>query len=463
MSAEPDRQPDASDVLPDEEDDRQNSEENPSDPAFPFSLVLSFGEIAGIPIRFCGRDGHPLSPSHAGAKVGPCTLFGRESAFSEACARNHTAAAAVAADLRRPYIFNCHARLAEWAIPIINQDESVEIFMLFGGTLFSRPDPVLIKHLKAVAIENIIDPDRLVGLLESVPVVSREHFRARADFLFRLSTALSTKSPSPVETRSQTTSIPAFTEAAVVYPHTRKKETKKARLHRAEILGQENVETEIARLLRERKPDPALEMLLELVHEMSASGESLTVNLAVAETLTRLFRRLVSGAHASPGLCQKHSQLIAEILSRKRSVESPDAARRICQRFTFIMEELTGESRPRQVKAIQRFIEKNLTGKLTLGMVGKKFGLKEKAVDALVRKHCGMGFTDYVTSVRISEAKRLLRAGNLGVGQVARRAGFKDQSYFTKVFKGLLGLTPTEFRERERERKESVNNEEPEI
>jgi AraC-like DNA-binding protein len=54
-----------------------------------------------------------------------------------------------------------------------------------------------------------------------------------------------------------------------------------------------------------------------------------------------------------------------------------------------------------------------------------------------------------VASLRIAEAKRLLRSTDLGIGQIARRTGFKDQSYFTKVFKSRLGLTPTEFKNSE--------------
>jgi len=459
MSGEPDHHSDAPDVLPDNKAKSADRETSRPGSVFPFSLVLSFGAITGIPIKICGTDGQPVSGTHSVPAIGPCAILGRKNAFCDACARNHAAAAAMAVDLRRPYIFNCHARLAEWAIPILSEDEQFQVVILCGGALLSNPDSALVKHVKAVAIENNVGPTELVRSLDSVPVVSRERLRMTADFLFQLSTMLAAPTPPVDAPETRTTSIPAFAEVAVVYPHARKKETRKARLQRAAILGQENVETEIVRLLRERKPDPALEMLLELIQEMSASGEGLVVNLAVAETLTRLFRRLVSGAHASPSLCQKHSQLISETLSKKLLAESPDVARRICQRFVFIMEELTGEPRPRQVKAIQRFVEKNLTGKLTLGNVGKKFGLKEKALDALVRKHCGMGFTDYVTSIRISEAKRLLRSGDLGIGQVARLAGFKDQSYFTKVFKGLLGLTPTEFKDRERERKETADSE----
>ena len=94
--------------------------------------------------------------------------------------------------------------------------------------------------------------------------------------------------------------------------------------------------------------------------------------------------------------------------------------------------------------------EVRIAKKLTLGGVGKKFGLGEKALDALLRKYFAMGLSDYVASLRVSEAKRLLVTTDLNMGQIARKTGFKDQSYFTKVFKSRIGSTPTEFREKKK-------------
>jgi two-component system response regulator YesN len=63
-----------------------------------------------------------------------------------------------------------------------------------------------------------------------------------------------------------------------------------------------------------------------------------------------------------------------------------------------------------------------------------------------------MSFTDYVTSLRISEAKHLLQTTALTMGDIAKQTGFNDQSYFTKVFKAKLGITPTEFRQKDENR-----------
>ncbi len=55
-------------------------------------------------------------------------------------------------------------------------------------------------------------------------------------------------------------------------------------------------------------------------------------------------------------------------------------------------------------------------------------------------------FVDYVANHRVSEAKRLLANPNISVTDVAAAVGFNDPSYFTRVFKRQVGISPSEFR-----------------
>lgn len=63
-----------------------------------------------------------------------------------------------------------------------------------------------------------------------------------------------------------------------------------------------------------------------------------------------------------------------------------------------------------------------------------------------LKKETGKTFGDMLLAARISEAKRLLSFTTLSIGEICRRCGFQDQSYFTKVFRREINLTPREFR-----------------
>ena len=53
---------------------------------------------------------------------------------------------------------------------------------------------------------------------------------------------------------------------------------------------------------------------------------------------------------------------------------------------------------------------------------------------------------DYVLSLRVQEAQRLLSTTQLSLGAIAAATGFYDQSHFTKRFRKVTALTPLQYR-----------------
>jgi two-component system response regulator YesN len=58
----------------------------------------------------------------------------------------------------------------------------------------------------------------------------------------------------------------------------------------------------------------------------------------------------------------------------------------------------------------------------------------------------GITLIDYVTSVRIERAKELLLSTDQNCTEVCFQVGYNNQSYFTRTFKDLVGMTPREFK-----------------
>ena len=65
----------------------------------------------------------------------------------------------------------------------------------------------------------------------------------------------------------------------------------------------------------------------------------------------------------------------------------------------------------------------------------------------LFKKSTGFSPHQYLLRYRIERAKIFLRNPQFGISQVAKATGFVDQSHFTKVFRRILGVTPTQFRQ----------------
>ena len=64
----------------------------------------------------------------------------------------------------------------------------------------------------------------------------------------------------------------------------------------------------------------------------------------------------------------------------------------------------------------------------------------------MFRKATGLDFTGYVSRVRIEKAKHMLLNPNLRVSEIAFAVGFQSLTHFNRVFKNIVGESPTEYR-----------------
>ncbi|WP_019638604.1 helix-turn-helix domain-containing protein [Paenibacillus fonticola] len=65
----------------------------------------------------------------------------------------------------------------------------------------------------------------------------------------------------------------------------------------------------------------------------------------------------------------------------------------------------------------------------------------------LFKMHTGENFIDYVTRLRIDEAKKLIVERRLSLKEICFEVGYKDPNYFSRVFKKMTGITPSEYRQ----------------
>ncbi len=97
------------------------------------------------------------------------------------------------------------------------------------------------------------------------------------------------------------------------------------------------------------------------------------------------------------------------------------------------------------VVSVQKYIQNHVEERLTLNEVAAVFGLSPNYLSALFKKTCNVGFSEYITQMKISRAKSMLLDQDLKVYEVADRLGFESAFYFSKVFKKVAGVSPREF------------------
>jgi AraC-like DNA-binding protein/ligand-binding sensor protein len=106
-------------------------------------------------------------------------------------------------------------------------------------------------------------------------------------------------------------------------------------------------------------------------------------------------------------------------------------------------------------KAVE-YIRNHYTEKLTLEEVAGKIYLSPSYFSRVFKETMGEAFSAYVTHLRINKSKTLLLTEPKTITDICNCLGFDDQSYFTKVFKKHVGVTPAKYRAQRRLRVGSV-------
>ena len=94
------------------------------------------------------------------------------------------------------------------------------------------------------------------------------------------------------------------------------------------------------------------------------------------------------------------------------------------------------------------YIKQNYAKKISLDDIARSVFLSRSYVSKLFRDEMGETITSYIAKVRIEKSKAMLRDSSIDLVDIANLVGFEDQSYFTKVFKKVVGVSPGKYRER---------------
>ena len=101
---------------------------------------------------------------------------------------------------------------------------------------------------------------------------------------------------------------------------------------------------------------------------------------------------------------------------------------------------------PPVIRRAKEFIQEHQSEDISLGQVAKAVNTSTFYFCKMFKKMTGINFTDYLSRVRIEKSKNLLLNPNLRVSEIAFEVGFQSLTHFNRVFKKVLGQTPTDYR-----------------
>lgn len=108
----------------------------------------------------------------------------------------------------------------------------------------------------------------------------------------------------------------------------------------------------------------------------------------------------------------------------------------------------TSLAEPPLISRAKQFIRDHHTEDLSLGRVAAAVHTSLFHLCKLFRRVTGVTFTEFVSRIRVDKARNLLLNPNLRVGEIAYEVGFQSLTHFNRVFKKVMGESPTNYRRR---------------
>ncbi|WP_139991497.1 helix-turn-helix domain-containing protein [Paenibacillus paridis] len=162
---------------------------------------------------------------------------------------------------------------------------------------------------------------------------------------------------------------------------------------------------------------------------------------------------LVTRASIEGGLLEEiafslHDSFIQQLEELNRLDELRNLARDVLYTFAEKVKQAKNEQHSKKITACKEYIYKHIYEDISHNDIANWVGLSPKYLSTLFRKEVGVSVNEYVQQTKIDEIKKLLAYSNTPISEIGSLLHFNDQSYLTKVFKKIVGVTPKQYRER---------------
>ncbi|MBQ8507627.1 MAG: PocR ligand-binding domain-containing protein [Clostridia bacterium] len=389
-----------------------------------------------LPLQLAGSDGEILL--QFGKETGYCKLLHRHVFTGNECAQLHAKAGQRARQLGDSYIFTCHSNMNHIAFPLVHQGEMLGCIII-GPFLMDAPDSTLVSSLleqhplsPLLALElydelsgiQVVPPHRVNHLSRLVGHLLSPLLPAERALLMLSNERLNQQS------RINET-IQMYKEQGVAPSQSYFYQKENALLAKVKTGSIKEVKAMLNDLLG---------------YVLFSEGGRIESMRAHAIELTTLLSRIAIEGGAQP---EEIFNLSSRFILRMNESQSIDV---LCQLLQDMAESFMGAMFSRtdkgnpHIRHALLYISEHFAEPLTLAGVAAQVKLSPNYFSALFRQMAGMSFREHLMRVRVEESKHLLLSSSHSLTDIAMAVGFADQSYYCKVFKRIVGMTPGKFR-----------------
>ena len=357
------------------------------------------------------------------------------------CNQSHLYASKQSEKIGEPYIYFCPIGLVHFATSII-------IGGIFKGALIGGPiqmntsDDFMVADLIKIYNFNIDSKKTLQNYIKNVPIVEPEGVRYLAKLLDIISTDIMFGESIILSKRRR-----FYAEQAAINEEIQNVKRKEYSEH---ISNYYPVKLEKELLSRVKVGDRkgAKTILNELLgHVLFNNGNNIEITRArVLELMIVLSRAAVEGGADLEMVFGLNLKYLNEVSTLNNVERLCEWIIKVLDRFIESMYNIENINNFHIIKKSIQYINDNVSTNISLDSVAEYIYLSPSYFSRLFKKEMGINFIDYLNKVRIEESKKYLTDLKISLSDIANTVGFTDQSYYTKVFKKIEGISPGQYR-----------------
>jgi two-component system response regulator YesN len=365
------------------------------------------------------------------------------------CLRDINRAINLSVKTGEPYIFQCHADMIEFTAAFKGRDDDAAAFVC-GPMLLRPPDADIERGILGKIKKLPLNKALLIACLPHIPVYSERRVQAAADLLFLIANYFSKIDLLSLRQQHEISLQQSLLAEGLFLRKISELDDGKSSPKPPSSRGDTYKEKELVDLIKIGDRKKAKALLDEILGTaLFRSHEHIGILKARALEIIFVIGRAAVEAGAN----------LEEILGFKyqcvQNLSKDDSQQTL---YHFLMKafdqlfECIYQNRNIQHTAIfikaKEYIWKNHDQEITLKKLAGAVGINPYYLSHLFRKEMGASFIEYLTSVRISIAKNLLKQTKLSMMDVCLAVGYMDPSHFAKIFKKKEKVSPTEYRKR---------------
>lgn len=366
-----------------------------------------------------------------------CRIVQSDTTGAHKCSRERQRSLAIAIETGQYYITICHAGIVLVCVPVMDKDNALG-GVFFGKCLWEPVTEILIEDVNKRLEHLGVDLQEIVAAMRQLPVIPGRKVHEAAEFLFDLLYEIGGFDPRVIRWRRERAEQQSQISELIQQRKKLSTEWKYPLDSERQLLGKVKIGDRTG----------AKEILNSILGTIlfKTIGDLGVLKARLLELLSILSRAAVEGGVNIDVMLERNLAYVNKVMQIDSQEDLCAWISTALNEFIELVYSSQDAKKMTQIRPAINYIDANYDKDIGLTEIAGASRLSVSRLAHLFKEQMGITVIDYLGGVRIERAKQLLLATDQNCTEICFQVGYHNQSYFSRVFKTLVGVTPLQFR-----------------